>query len=137
MSLPLSRRIARVALLVAAGAAPVIGAAGAANAADLKAPELGGLSAVDGANLGNNIESASHQTGAVTTETGTKAIKGTVPGATDTVAQTGKTVAPAANKAAGEAGSSAGSLVGNAAGTASKTSLPSTGNLPLSGGALG
>ena len=36
MSLPLTRRIARAALLVAAGAAPVVGAAGAASAA----PEL-------------------------------------------------------------------------------------------------
>ncbi|MYZ38804.1 ATP-binding protein, partial [Streptomyces sp. SID4917] len=35
MSLPVTRRIARAALLVAAGAAPVIGAAGSASAAAL------------------------------------------------------------------------------------------------------
>jgi hypothetical protein len=49
MSLPLSRRIARAALLVAAGAAPVVGAAGSASAVDLPtaAPSLSGLTALD------------------------------------------------------------------------------------------
>lgn len=48
MSLPLTRRIARAALLVAAGAAPVVGAAGAANAAGLESvPQLGALTATD------------------------------------------------------------------------------------------
>ncbi|GAA3834069.1 ATP-binding protein [Streptomyces phyllanthi] len=50
MSLPLTRRIARAALLTAAGAASVVGAAGSASAApDLPAtPNLGGLAALDG-----------------------------------------------------------------------------------------
>ncbi|MEF2527041.1 MULTISPECIES: ATP-binding protein [Streptomyces] len=45
MSLPLTRRIARTALLLAAGAAPVVGAAGAASAAGLDSslPQLGAL----------------------------------------------------------------------------------------------
>ncbi|MFE9841294.1 ATP-binding protein [Streptomyces goshikiensis] len=47
MTLPLTRRIARAALLLAVGAAPVVGAAGAASAAGLDAvqqlPQLGGL----------------------------------------------------------------------------------------------
>ncbi|TVL93982.1 ATP-binding protein [Streptomyces sp. SAJ15] len=43
MSLPLSRRIARAALLVAAGAAPLVGAVGAANAAEMPQTGLGGL----------------------------------------------------------------------------------------------
>jgi hypothetical protein len=49
MSLPLTRRIARAALLVAAGAAPVVGAAGSASAVDLPtaAPSLSGLTALD------------------------------------------------------------------------------------------
>ncbi|MER5180366.1 ATP-binding protein [Streptomyces sp. NPDC002896] len=56
MSLPLSRRIARAALLVAAGAAPVVGAAGSASAVDLPtaAPNLGGLTALDA----GSVESA-------------------------------------------------------------------------------
>lgn len=41
MSLPLTRRIARAALLLAAGAAPVVGAAGAASAAGLESVPLG------------------------------------------------------------------------------------------------
>ncbi|MDG4866190.1 ATP-binding protein, partial [Streptomyces sp. T-3] len=46
MSLPLTRRIARAALLTAAGAASAVGAAGSASAVDLPAtPDLGGLSA--------------------------------------------------------------------------------------------
>ncbi|MGW6575717.1 ATP-binding protein [Streptomyces sp. NPDC054945] len=50
MSLPLTRRIARAALLLAAGAAPVVGAAGAASAAGLESvPQLGGLTAPDAA----------------------------------------------------------------------------------------
>ncbi|WP_371617759.1 ATP-binding protein [Streptomyces sp. NBC_00454] len=48
MSLPLTRRIARTALLLAAGAAPVVGAAGVASAAGLESvPQLGALTAPD------------------------------------------------------------------------------------------
>ncbi|CAL9447068.1 ATP-binding protein [Streptomyces sp. Tu 3180] len=51
MSLPLTRRIARAALLVAAGAAAGVGAAGSAGAAPElpTAQNLGGLTAPDGA----------------------------------------------------------------------------------------
>ncbi|MBW5484298.1 ATP-binding protein [Streptomyces bambusae] len=51
MSLPLTRRIARAALLIAAGAAPVVGAAASANAAGLEpvTQPLGAVSALDGA----------------------------------------------------------------------------------------
>ncbi|MFI9047514.1 ATP-binding protein [Streptomyces sp. NPDC053427] len=49
MSLPVTRRIARAALLVAAGAAPVVAAAGSAEAAAPKAPDLGGVTALDSA----------------------------------------------------------------------------------------
>jgi hypothetical protein len=138
MSLPLSRRIARVALLVAAGAAPVIGAAGAASAADLASPELtSGLSSVDGANLGNNLDAASHKAGAVTSEVGHKALDTAVPATTDTVGKTAKTTTPAAQKVAGQLGSSAGSAVGGAAQSVTKSGLPGGGlgkkGLPLGG----
>ncbi len=52
MSLPLTRRIARAALLIAAGAAAVVGAAGSASAAPAglpATPNLGGLTALDSA----------------------------------------------------------------------------------------
>ena len=62
MSLPLTRRIARAALLVAASATPVVGAAGAASAADPAlphTPKLGGLSALDPSSVGELADSAS------------------------------------------------------------------------------
>ena len=60
MSLSLTRRIVRTALLVAAGAAPVVGAAGAASAAVLptNAP-LTGLSTLDKAPVDGVVHSAS------------------------------------------------------------------------------
>ncbi|MEV6791056.1 ATP-binding protein [Streptomyces sp. NPDC051320] len=61
MSLSLTRRIARTALLIAAGAAPVVGAAGAASAAELpQAPNLGGVTALDGAGLSNTVDGTAH-----------------------------------------------------------------------------
>ncbi|MEV7414192.1 ATP-binding protein [Streptomyces sp. NPDC089919] len=63
MSHPLTRRIARTALLLAAGAAPVVGAAGAASAADATSlPQLGSLTAADGATdlVGEATGAASH-----------------------------------------------------------------------------
>ncbi|MEU5419816.1 ATP-binding protein [Streptomyces sp. NPDC001407] len=137
MSLPLSRRIARVALLVAAGAAPVIGAAGAANAADFKAPELGGLSTVDGASLGNNIAATSHKAGVATAEVGHKAVDTAAPGTTDTLGKTAQSTTPAAQKVAGDLGGSAAGVVGTTAETATKGGLPTkglpTGGLPIGG----
>lgn len=52
MSLPLTRRFAKAALLTAAGAASVVGATGSAGAVDLpQATELGGLSNLDTAGV--------------------------------------------------------------------------------------
>ncbi|PWI11879.1 hypothetical protein DIZ27_03970 [Streptomyces sp. NWU339] len=57
MSLPLTRRIARAALLVAAGAAAGVGAAGSAVAAPAlpATPNVGGLTALDGSNLASPV----------------------------------------------------------------------------------
>ncbi|GHF68865.1 ATP-binding protein [Streptomyces mashuensis] len=133
MSLPLTRRIARVALLVAAGAAPVVGAAGSASAADLvKAPDLGGLSAVDSANLGSGLDSTSHQAGAVATGVGTKAVHTT----TGAVSKAGKEHVPAAQKAVGQVAGGAGQAVGQTAQGVTKGGLP-TQALPGKGLPLG
>ncbi|MER7997611.1 ATP-binding protein [Streptomyces sp. NPDC004749] len=75
MSLSLTRRIARTALIVAAGAAPVLGAAGAANAAALpESTGLGAVSALDGGTLGDTVGktagSAGEALGGATTEAG-------------------------------------------------------------------
>ncbi|MFE9772782.1 ATP-binding protein [Streptomyces sp. NPDC005931] len=88
MSLPLTRRIARTALLVAAGAAAGIGAAGsAAAAAELPAtPNLGAPTALDGA--------AGDPAGSVTrtvNQTAADADK-VVPGTHRTLQQTSPTV---------------------------------------------
>ncbi|MFB7306011.1 ATP-binding protein [Streptomyces sp. NPDC056192] len=134
MSLPLTRRIARAALLIAAGAAPVVGAAGAAGAAELpQTPDLGGLTTVDGAGLGKTVDGASEPGTKGAGATGGKIVGTTLPAAGKTVVKTG---APAAQKAAGEAAGSAGDLVGGATGAASKGGLPTdslTDGLPTHG----
>ncbi|MYR45033.1 ATP-binding protein [Streptomyces sp. SID5910] len=116
MSLPLTRRIARAALLVAAGAAAGVGAAGSASAApELPAtPNLGGLTALDGANVGEAVDGAAQNVTKVG-DTGGKAVKKTTP---------------VAQKAAGDAADSAGDLVGDTAATATKGGLPVQG-VPL------
>ena len=88
MSLPVTRRIARAALLVAAGAAPVVAAAGSASAAELptKAPDLGGATSLDSANTNETIGNAAQAGAGLLTEVGTQAAT---------------TLAPALGKAAG------------------------------------
>lgn len=125
MSLPLTRRIAQAALLLAAGAAPVVGAAGSANAAELPAtPDLGGVTALDGANLGNTVDGATQNATGMAGDTGSKAVKKAVPAAGKTVGKGAKTATPAAQKAAGDLAGSTGDVVGDTAGTATKGGLP-------------
>ncbi|MEU9979784.1 ATP-binding protein [Streptomyces sp. NPDC050856] len=134
MSLPLSRRIARAALLLAAGAAPVVGAAGSASAVDLpKSPDLGGtLTAPDTAVLGGAVDSASHT--AAGARTGTALDK-----AAPVVNKVGEATAPAAGRAAGDVAGGAGEVVGRTAGAAAGAGatgalgggLPATGELPV------
>ncbi|AXE80006.1 MULTISPECIES: ATP-binding protein [Streptomyces] len=127
MSLPLTRRIARAALLIAAGAAPVVGAAGAAGAAELpQAPELGGLTTVDGAGLGKTVDGASQQGTKAAGETGGKIVGTTLPAASKTVGK----AAPTVQNAAGGAAGSAGEVLGGAAGAAPHGGLPVQG-LPI------
>ncbi|MFE6663511.1 ATP-binding protein [Streptomyces sp. NPDC057697] len=131
MSLPLTRRIARTALLIAAGAAPVVGAAGVAGAAGLpQAPELGGLTSVDGAGLGKTVDGVSQQGSRVAGETGGKIVGTTLPAATKTVGKAGAEATPTVQKTAGGVVGSAGRTLGEAAGSATKGGLPTQG-LPL------
>ncbi|MGW7429691.1 ATP-binding protein [Streptomyces sp. NPDC054861] len=131
MSLPLTRRIARAALIVAAGAAPVVGAAGSASAVDQSlAPTgaLSGISSLDGAGVGNAVDGASQTATGVAGDTGSKAVGKAVPAAGKTVGTAGKTATPAAQKAAGDTAGSAGEILGETAGSATD-SAPSTGAL--------
>ncbi|MFH8365761.1 ATP-binding protein [Streptomyces sp. NPDC018031] len=126
MSLPLTRRIARAALLVAAGAAPVVGVAGAASAAELpKVTKLGSISTPDLADVGATTEGATKSLGKTAGQVGGKGI----PAA-------GKTLSKA-TKAVGGKGLPGGKGKGKAAkhggkGKAAK-GLPTTGDLPVGG----
>ncbi|WP_371662426.1 ATP-binding protein [Streptomyces sp. NBC_00280] len=83
MSLPLTRRIARAALLVAAGAAAGVGAAGSASAAPAglpATPSLGGLTALDTANVDAVTEAVPTTAGGdVLGDTAKTATKGGLP----------------------------------------------------------
>ncbi|MEU1053770.1 ATP-binding protein [Streptomyces sp. NPDC005876] len=146
MSLPLTRRIARAALLVAAGAAAGVGAAGSASAApELPAtPNLAGLTALDGANVGATVDSAAQNVTKTAGETGGNAVKKAVPAAGKTGGSVVKQTTPAAQKAAGDAAGAAGDIVGDTAKTATKGGLPTDavgkglpGSLPVQGLPLG
>lgn len=128
MSLPLPRRIAQAALLLGAAAAPLIGA-GAAQAATLPQQGLGGLTTVDGADLGSTVDGAAqHATGLAAT-TGADATKTALPTAGHLVGTTGRTATPAAQQAAGDATDVAGRIVGATAESASGA-VPSAQTLP-------
>lgn len=99
MSLPLTRRIARTALLIAAGAAPVVGAAGAAGAAGLpQTADLGGLTSVEGSGLGKTVEGAAKPVSDTAGETGGKVVGTTLPVAGKAVTDLGSKAGPAAQK---------------------------------------
>lgn len=79
MSNALKRRMAKVALVIAAGAAPVVASAGSASALSLPTTDLGGLSNLDTASLGDKTDSALQNTSAVAGELGGEAVKAAVP----------------------------------------------------------
>ncbi|SEC64786.1 hypothetical protein SAMN05216483_2114 [Streptomyces sp. 2131.1] len=140
MSLPLTRRIARTALLIAAGAAPVVGAAGAAGAAELpQTSDLGGLTSVEGAGLGKTVEGAAKPASGAANETGGKLVGTALPVAGKTLTDVGGKAAPAAKKVSGTTksatkGSSKGTDVASTLTGAAKGGLPTdalTQGLPL------
>ncbi|NJQ00992.1 hypothetical protein [Streptomyces zingiberis] len=79
MSLPLTRRIARAALLVAAGAAPLVGASGPSHAAGLpNSADLGRVGALDGASLGETLDTTSRKATLGAAETSSDTLDHTV-----------------------------------------------------------
>lgn len=105
MSLPLSRRIARAAFVVAAGAAPVVGAAGAAGAVELPTQTLGELSALDTQALpetAGTVSDTAGSTGGAVLENGTEA-----------AGQLTETAGPVAEGALGQAQETAGETAGH------------------------
>lgn len=140
MSLPLPRRIAQAALLLGAAAAPLVGA-GAAQAATPHQPDLGGLTTVDGANVGRTVDGAAQKATGLAAQTGSDAVKTALPAAGRIVGTAGRGAAPAAQRTAGQATDTAGRLLGGtteSAGSAvpgaeTLSSLPNAGQLPLKG----
>ncbi|SEN53055.1 hypothetical protein SAMN05216267_1006139 [Actinacidiphila rubida] len=136
MSLPLPRRIAQAALLLGAAAAPLVGA-GAAHAAALPQPDLGGLSNLDSPAVGDTVATATHETAVLGAQAGTDAMKATLPTADHVVGTTAQTAVPTAQLAAGNATDAAGRIVGASAESAGGV-VPHTELLPATPlGALG
>jgi hypothetical protein len=133
MSNPLSRRIARTALLTAAGAATVVGAAGAASAVELPASPVGGINSLDGEGVGNTLDKTARDATSLAGETGGKTVKKAVPTAGKAVGKAGKTAAPAAQHLAGNTANEAGDMLGEVASSATDSDLPvdRLGGLPI------
>ncbi|MDT0410269.1 MULTISPECIES: hypothetical protein [unclassified Streptomyces] len=137
MSKPLTRRLAGAALLLAAGAAPVIGAAGAANAAELPSTQGLGVSSLDGDAVGSTVDGAAKGAAQTLGETGGKAVGKAAPEAGKLVGHAGHTVAPVTERAGN------GDLLGGAGKTVSGSGKGGgltgglTGILPTKGLPLG
>ncbi|MFF5423202.1 MULTISPECIES: ATP-binding protein [unclassified Streptomyces] len=131
MSLPLTRRIARAALLLAAGAAPVVGAAGSASALDhglAPTGALGSVTALDTATANGTVDSASQTATGVVGEAGGEAVAAAAPTAGKAVDAAGRTATPLAQEATGDAADSAGRLVTR---TTENPTQGTLGGLPL------
>ncbi|PNE39101.1 MULTISPECIES: ATP-binding protein [Streptomyces] len=105
MSLPVTRRIARAALLVAAGAAPVVAAAGSANAVNLppQGNELGGLTTVDSANTAKTLDGAARTGVGLVNKTGDEAARTLAPALVRTLAPIVEEAAPLTQETARQA----------------------------------
>lgn len=110
---------------------------------------MGGLTALDGASVGNTVDGAAQNVTGLAGATGANAVKKAVPNAGKTGGGVAKKAAPAAQKAAGVAAGSVGEIVGATTQTASKGGaslptdsltkggLPATGSLPVKGLPIG
>lgn len=119
MSHPLKRHLARVALVVAAGAAPVVGAAGAAGAVEL--PSTNGLNPVSALET-SSLPATASQTGSEVLTTGT-----------ETANQLGENAGPTTEKALGAVQDTTGKTVEQGQGAVGDTAANLTPELPTSG----
>ncbi|WP_329567315.1 hypothetical protein [Kitasatospora sp. NBC_01266] len=106
MSLPLSRRIAQAALLVAAGATPLV-AAGSASASQLvpQGTDLAqGISRLDGVTSHSNLKGEAHQLGQALGTTGAVLSGTALPAATDAAATAASDKLPDSEKLLGPLG---------------------------------
>ncbi|URM89758.1 ATP-binding protein [Streptomyces sp. MRC013] len=131
MSLPLTRRIARAALLAAAGAASVVGAAGSASAADLpKTADLtGGVTTLDTAQVTDTVGTVSRDGSDLASG---KTAERAAPVAGEALDTAAEAAMPAFGAAAGELARGAGDAMGDASGN-KLPDEPFSGGLPVSG----
>jgi hypothetical protein len=114
MSLPLTRRIAQAALVVAAGAVPMVAAGSASAAMDLtKAPDLSGLSHVDPMNAGHNLESTTHDLGQEAAPLAGSAVQNGLPLVTDVAGKAAGAAVPGVHRTVGDLTGSTTSAVGD------------------------
>ncbi|MCB5911881.1 ATP-binding protein [Streptomyces pinistramenti] len=101
MSLPVSRRIARAALLVAASAAPMVAAAGSASAVDLsKASDLGGVTSLDSPQTSETLDHTARDGVDVVNKAGTAATQKLAPALVETAGPVVEKAAPTTQRAA-------------------------------------
>ncbi|HWM36410.1 MAG TPA: ATP-binding protein [Streptomyces sp.] len=99
MSLPLTRRIAKTVLLTAAGAASVVGTAGAASAAELPSTaDVGGLSNLDTPDLDTSVDGARSAAQGLTPKSSTSPLKKALPNTEKTVSDEANAATPRAVK---------------------------------------
>ncbi|WP_063795940.1 hypothetical protein [Peterkaempfera griseoplana] len=137
MSLPLTRRIAQAALLVAAGAAPVVATVGTASAAELpQTADLGGLTQLDSDSLAGQVQDVAHQAGRQVGNSGGSTMASAVPSVSDTLGATAAAAIPEVNRFAGSAAEQAGTTAGTtgemASDAAQRAVAPVGGGSPLS-----
>lgn len=95
MSLPVTRRIARAALLVAASAAPVVAVAGSASAAPLpSATDLGGLTTLDSPRTSEAVDTVAHEGVGLVNEAGGAAAQKLAPALVETAGPVVERAAP-------------------------------------------
>ncbi|MFD9813075.1 ATP-binding protein [Streptomyces sp. NPDC059080] len=105
MSLPVTRRIARAALLVAASAAPVVAAAGSATAAPLpSATDLGGLTTLDSPHTSETVDQVAHEGVGLVNEAGGAAAGKLAPALVETAGPLVQRAAPTTQHAADTVG---------------------------------
>ncbi|MDT0342512.1 ATP-binding protein [Streptomyces litchfieldiae] len=111
MSNPVARRLAKAAFLLAAGAAPVLGAAGQAAAADDPLlPDLGGLTKLDDDGLGDTVDRTGRSAAGLAEDVGDDALRTAAP-----------IVMPLAHEVGASTATTTGALVHDVATTLSHT----------------
>jgi hypothetical protein len=106
----------------------VVAAAGAANAATApQATDLGAVSSLAGASMGNTLDNGAQKAAGTAGQNGSRLVGTAIPASGRAVGAAGKAAAPAAQNAAGSVADGAGDVVGR---TAADNQLP---GLPFGG----